>query len=245
MRSATNIRTSLTADEIKEAFRDNLCCRLGRAEDFATTHDLYVADSRSMKKAHQKAILQTPSAEYGGLIGGIAELLETTRHNAARTVNALMTVTYWEIGRRIVEHEQRGEERAAYGKQLLARLSADLTARFGRGFAVDNLERFRSFFLTYPPDTISATLSAEIARFNDSVRRGIDPDGVWTITVYKIRDSVAEIYASKSSDTVARIGWIGNFQIHCLGNRHRFSQTFVTSRSPFRCRGHITSGFSQ
>ena len=50
------------------------------------------------KKPHQKAILQTPSAEYGGLIGGIAELLETARRTAARTVNALMTATYWEIG---------------------------------------------------------------------------------------------------------------------------------------------------
>ncbi|MFZ0916718.1 MAG: DUF1016 N-terminal domain-containing protein [Candidatus Udaeobacter sp.] len=115
-----------------------------------------------MKKPHQKAIFQTPSGKYSGLIGGIAQLLETARRSAARTVNALMTATYWEIGRRIVEHEQRGEERAAYGKQLLARLSADLTARFGRGFAVDNLERFRSFFLTYPPDTISATLSRKL-----------------------------------------------------------------------------------
>ncbi len=114
------------------------------------------------KKPHQKAIWQTPSAEYGGLIGGIAELLEASRRTAARTVNALMTATYWEIGRRIVEHEQRGEERATYGKQLLARLSADLTSRFGRGFAVDNLERFRAFFLSYPPEVISATVSRKL-----------------------------------------------------------------------------------
>ena len=68
-----------------------------------------------MKKPYQKAILQTPSAEYGGLIGGIAELLEAARRNAARTVNALMTATYWEIGRRIVEFEQQGKDRAGYG----------------------------------------------------------------------------------------------------------------------------------
>jgi len=49
-----------------------------------------------MKKPHQKAIFQTPSGKYDGLIGGIAQLLETARHNAARTVNALMTATYWE-----------------------------------------------------------------------------------------------------------------------------------------------------
>ena len=86
------------------------------------------------KKPHQKAIWQTPSAEYGGLIGGIAELLETARRTAARTVNALMTATYWEIGRRIVEFEQRGEKRAVYGEELLRKLSTDLVSRFGRGF---------------------------------------------------------------------------------------------------------------
>jgi hypothetical protein len=73
-----------------------------------------------MKKPHQKAILQTPSAEYGGLIGGIAELLEVARRTAARTVNALMTATYWEIGRRIVEFEQQDATRAGYGEQILA-----------------------------------------------------------------------------------------------------------------------------
>jgi hypothetical protein len=72
-----------------------------------------------MKKPHQKAILQTASAEYGGLIGGIAELLEAARRTTARTVNALMTATYWEIGRRIVEFEQGGEKRAEYGEGLL------------------------------------------------------------------------------------------------------------------------------
>ena len=58
------------------------------------------------KTARKKAICQTVSGEYGGLIGGIAELLEASRRSAARAVNALMTATYWEIGRRIVEFEQ-------------------------------------------------------------------------------------------------------------------------------------------
>ena len=115
-----------------------------------------------MKKLREKAIVQTPSAEYGGLIGGIAELLETARRTAARTVNALMTATYWEIGRRIVEFEQEGATRAAYGEKLLTQLSHDLTSRFGRGFGVDNLQRFRSFFLSYPPGPIYATLSRKL-----------------------------------------------------------------------------------
>ncbi|VFR18948.1 FIG074102: hypothetical protein [plant metagenome] len=50
-----------------------------------------------------------------------------------------MTASYWKIGRRIVEAEQKGRRRAGYGEQLMARLSADLTARFGRGFSPDNL----------------------------------------------------------------------------------------------------------
>jgi DUF1016 N-terminal domain len=83
-----------------------------------------------MKKPHQKAISQTPFAEYGGLIGGIAELLEAARRTAARTINALMTATYWEIGRRIVEFEQKGAARAGYGEQILSKLSHDLTVRF-------------------------------------------------------------------------------------------------------------------
>jgi len=114
------------------------------------------------KTLSKKAISQTPSAEYGGLFGGIAELLEAARHTAARTVNAVMTATYWEIGRRIVEFEQQGATRAGYGEQILAKLSQDLTKRFGRGFGVDNLQRFRSFFLSYPTESIYATLSRKL-----------------------------------------------------------------------------------
>ena len=74
-----------------------------------------------MKKPRKKAASPTASAEYGGLIGGIAELLEAGRRAAARTVNVVMTATYWEIGRRIVEFEQGGAERASYGEELLKR----------------------------------------------------------------------------------------------------------------------------
>jgi predicted nuclease of restriction endonuclease-like (RecB) superfamily len=69
-----------------------------------------------------------------------------------------MTSAYWEIGRRIVEHEQQGKQRAEYGVQLLERLSADLTARFGRGFSFRNLSSFRAFYLSWP---ILQTVSAE------------------------------------------------------------------------------------
>jgi len=98
-------------------------------------------------------------AGYAGIHGGIVELLDAARQAAARNVNALMTASYWEIGRRIVEAEQKGKQRARYGEQLMQRLSADLTARFGRGFSPDNLENMRRFFVAYPMEAISETVS--------------------------------------------------------------------------------------
>ena len=95
------------------------------------------------------------------MIGGIAELLEASRRIAARTVNALMTATYWEIGRRIVEFEQRGKKRAEYGEELLQRLAQDLTARFGRGFSYPNVNKFRQFYLAFPSQRILSTPSIE------------------------------------------------------------------------------------
>jgi hypothetical protein len=56
-----------------------------------------------------------------------------------------MTPTYWEIGRRIVESEQRGRRRAEYGEALLKNLAFDLTAKFGRGFSLANLKNIRKF----------------------------------------------------------------------------------------------------
>jgi hypothetical protein len=106
------------------------------------------------------AALAPPAAEpYRGLLGGIETLLGEARRTSARAVNVLMTATYWEIGRRIVEYEQGGKARAEYGEALLKQLAADLTTRFGRGFGVDNLQRFRVFYLAYPPKLIYATAS--------------------------------------------------------------------------------------
>ena len=117
-----------------------------------------------MKKPHPKAISLKSSVKYGGLIGDIAELLEAARRNAARAVNALMTATYWEIGRRIVEFEQRGKKRAEYGEELLQRLAQDLTARFGRGFSYPNVNKFRQFYLAFPASGILSTPSIESQR---------------------------------------------------------------------------------
>jgi predicted nuclease of restriction endonuclease-like (RecB) superfamily len=96
---------------------------------------------------------------YEGLLKVVSTYLEQARRASVRSLNGIMTATYWKVGRRIVEFEQGGQRRAAYGAGLLARLAGDLSARFGRGFGVDNLERFRLFYLAFPGPGISATAS--------------------------------------------------------------------------------------
>lgn len=85
--------------------------------------------------------------DYGRLVSAISALLEQARRTVVRSVNAVLTATYWQIGRRIVEHEQGGRWRADYGEALLARLSNDLTARYGRGFSARNLRQMRAFYV--------------------------------------------------------------------------------------------------
>ena len=90
------------------------------------------------------------SETYDNLHVGIVELLREARSAAARNVNSIMTAAYWEIGRRIVTLEQRGEYRAEYGEQLIDRLAGDLTRQFGRGFGRANLRQMRAFYRAWP-----------------------------------------------------------------------------------------------
>jgi predicted nuclease of restriction endonuclease-like (RecB) superfamily len=77
----------------------------------------------------------------------MAELLTSARRAAARSVNAVMTATYWEMGRRIVHVEQGGRDKPPYGEELIASLARDLTARFGRGFGKSRLYQMRAFYV--------------------------------------------------------------------------------------------------
>jgi len=99
-----------------------------------------------MAKHRKTTEIAIPNVPYDGLVGNIAELLEESRRTTARAINGILTATYWDIGRRIVEFEQGGEARAEYGTELLKRLSIDLTERFGRGFSKRNLEQMRGFY---------------------------------------------------------------------------------------------------
>ena len=74
-----------------------------------------------------------------------------------------MTATYWKVGRRIVEFEQGGEKRVAYGEEFITRLAADLDQRLGRGFSHPNLSKFRQFYLAQAAGEILSTLLRDLA----------------------------------------------------------------------------------
>jgi predicted nuclease of restriction endonuclease-like (RecB) superfamily len=105
--------------------------------------------------------MTTIPENYNNIRAGIVELLNAARRAASRSVNALMTAAYWEIGRRIVQSEQAGAKRAGYGDVLIRRLAKDLSAAFGRGFGARNLAQMRSFYLAWPQDKILQTPSAQ------------------------------------------------------------------------------------
>ena len=116
----------------------------------------------------KKKPVTTTTHELGPLITEVRNLIQSARHAAATTVNTLQVLTNFEIGRHIVEHEQQGEQRAAYGKELLADLAQRLSAEFGNGFSRSNIAYMRSFYLAYQD------------------RPGANcPDSVWTIPVHR------------------------------------------------------------
>lgn len=84
------------------------------------------------------------------LFGGIRQIIEQARGRVQQQVNSAMVEAYWHIGRLIVEHEQKGEQRAAYGKQQLQQLADRLTAEFGKGFDARNLRNMRAFYQAFP-----------------------------------------------------------------------------------------------
>lgn len=91
----------------------------------------------------------TTMFELDPLIAEVRNLIQAARHAAATTVNSLQALTNFEIGRRIVEHEQKGAERAEYGELLIRTLATRLTEEFGRGFSKRNLDYMRRFYLDY------------------------------------------------------------------------------------------------
>lgn len=97
------------------------------------------------------------------LVGDVRTLLTQARQATARAVNTAMVTTYWMIGQRIVVEEQNGSNKAAYGEQILQKLSSALEKEFGNGFSYANLRNMRQFFLTYPDKEICYTLCSKLS----------------------------------------------------------------------------------
>lgn len=102
---------------------------------------------KKRKPTKRASAAQTKSGDLATLITEIRDLIQSARQRVASVVDTFQVMTNFEIGRRIVENEQKGAKRAAYGAEVIKELSARLTEEFGRGFSVTNLKLMRQFFV--------------------------------------------------------------------------------------------------
>ncbi len=169
-----------------------------------------------MPKRKETSSVCVSFPSYDDFVCEISALLESARAHTARSVNAILTATYWEVGRCIVEYEQAGEARAEYGTSLLKQLSKDLIHRFGRGFSVDNLETMRLFYTAYPPSKISETVSRKSPDYmkSDTSSRILhlsEPTSVfplsWSHYVLLVRHSRSDQARSFYESEALRGGW--------------------------------------
>ncbi len=118
----------------------------------------------------------TTDTGYQKLLGRISDVYATGQLRAHQAVNSVITETYWQIGRDIVEFEQGGKAKAEYGKALLATLSHDLTLRHGKGFSRSNVVRIRQFYLAYSKGAttshqLSWSVVVELLKIDDALER--------------------------------------------------------------------------
>ena len=154
------------------------------------------------KTAANRTLLAAKSAtgDLRPLLAEVRQLILSARHAAARTVNTLQVLTNFEIGRRIVMHEQKGEKRAEYGKGLIKGLSQRLTEEFGRGFSEDNLSNMRKFFLLW---------ESRVAEFPNSLFGNSTPQISETVSrklgnPEKQQMASGELVPARISETVSR-----------------------------------------
>ncbi len=119
----------------------------------------------------------------------IRYILHSARRRAYSAVNTAMVEAYWMIGKRIVEEEQQGKERAGYGQELIKNLSKELQSEFGKGFSVANLKNFRQFYLTFARDEKSYTLCSQLSWSHIRLIMRIDNEKART---YYLTESKAE-----------------------------------------------------
>ena len=108
---------------------------------------------KQMRKTAEVVELKVAMPMTRDCVSDIRAIIAEARRSVVRHVNSTMTLAYWLIGRRLVVEEQKGGRRAAYGEHLLERISRELTAEFGRGFAEPQLRNCRLFYQAYPTES--------------------------------------------------------------------------------------------
>lgn len=184
---------------------------------------------QSMSKPKRKITAKKPEA----LFERIVSILEPARGNVVRAVNSNMVLAYWLIGREIVQELQGGEDRAEYGKKVIADLSGRLTERYGKGFSSRVLWSFRQFYLVYSSrDQILFPLGRE-----SSAVEKLSPEG---------RESAASgiSFPLGTESGQARIGRPMGDDSSALAMIFPFSALKRTRRSPATRCSTIASRFS-
>jgi predicted nuclease of restriction endonuclease-like (RecB) superfamily len=133
-------------------------------------------------------------APLAPLIAELRGLIQSARHAAASTVNTLQVLTNFEIGRRIVEHEQKGTKRAEYGTELLKELSARLTEEFGRGFSLTNLKLMRQFYIEYPHRIVQQPIAQLVS--STIGQQATDQSQIWPQPAAKL--AISQLPSGKS-----------------------------------------------
>lgn len=137
-------------------------------------------------KGKRASVARSGRHGYDAVLADVFRLIEAGRSAATRSVNAVMTATYWAIGRRIIEHEQGGAHRAPYGVALLKRLAADLTAKLGRGFSERNLEQMRRFFVTFPISQTASAISSGLGTSPQTLAANSDPPALANLPIFRL-----------------------------------------------------------
>jgi len=156
-----------------------------------------------MKKQNKKQIVK--KSEYNALISSIGTLLEEARKRVYTQVNQILVKTYWEVGKMIIEYEQKGKEKAEYGSRLLDNISKDLKLRYGKGFSKSNIVYMRLFYIKYPKsETLSHQLSwshyFELLKIEDDLERSF-----YEKQCIKEKWSIRELKRQKNSALFTRI----------------------------------------
>lgn len=129
-----------------------------------------------MKPVKPQPTLPDDDAGFGSLVNRIVSLVSEAKTKILRQIDDTLVITNWHIGKYIVEFEQDGKARAAYGEGLLRSLSKRLTLQLGKGYSRSNLQNMRRFYLYYPKcQTVSGKLSwshwCELLEIDDSLER--------------------------------------------------------------------------